>query len=154
MLSQALKKNTNLSLLYLYQNSFTPVGVKALLTGLFDSMSLNAVSESNHTCKLSTFNISRPIQELISSSLNVNVDRTAKCWLPSITRNLTGVTCRRAVGIDAICVGIYSEVEGSNSINEYMMYAAMSWWNMPPLSALIVVLSHLIQKEKEMARCI
>jgi Ran GTPase-activating protein (RanGAP) involved in mRNA processing and transport len=49
LISQALKRNTNLSHLDLERNSFTSMGVKALLTCVFDGSDLNAISESNHT---------------------------------------------------------------------------------------------------------
>jgi hypothetical protein len=49
LISQALKRNTNLRRIDLRSNNFTSIGVKALLTCAFDSSSLNAISESNHT---------------------------------------------------------------------------------------------------------
>jgi Ran GTPase-activating protein (RanGAP) involved in mRNA processing and transport len=49
LISQALKRNTNLCEICLYSNNITSIGVKALLTCVFDSSSLNAISESNHT---------------------------------------------------------------------------------------------------------
>jgi Ran GTPase-activating protein (RanGAP) involved in mRNA processing and transport len=49
LISQALKRNTNLKTICLYSNNFTSIGVKALLTCVFDSSSLNAISESNYT---------------------------------------------------------------------------------------------------------
>jgi hypothetical protein len=49
LIAQALKRNTNLEMSCLYNNNLTSIGVKALLTCVFDSSSLNAISESNHT---------------------------------------------------------------------------------------------------------
>jgi len=49
IISQALKRNTNLVTIHLHSNNITSIGVKALLTCAFDSSSLNAISESNHT---------------------------------------------------------------------------------------------------------
>jgi hypothetical protein len=49
LISQALKRNTNLRYLNLLVNNFTTIGAKALLTCVFDSSSLNSISESNHT---------------------------------------------------------------------------------------------------------
>ncbi len=51
LISQALKRNTNLKTINLHFNNFTSIGLKALLTCVFDSSSLNAISESNHTMK-------------------------------------------------------------------------------------------------------
>jgi hypothetical protein len=48
LISQALKRNTNLKTIHIHTNNFTAIGVKALLTCAFDSSSLNAISESNH----------------------------------------------------------------------------------------------------------
>jgi Leucine-rich repeat (LRR) protein len=48
LIMQALKRNTHLDTLSLHTNSLTSIGVKALLTCVFDSSSLNAISESNH----------------------------------------------------------------------------------------------------------
>jgi serine/threonine protein kinase len=48
LISQALKRNTNMEVLSIHSNNFTSTGVKALLTCVFDGSSLNAISESNH----------------------------------------------------------------------------------------------------------
>lgn len=49
LISQALKRNTSLRTLTLHTNNLTSIGVKALVSCVFDSSSLNAISESNHT---------------------------------------------------------------------------------------------------------
>ena len=49
LISQALKRNTNLKTICLLMNNITSIGVKVLLNCVFDSSSLNAISESNHT---------------------------------------------------------------------------------------------------------
>ena len=49
LISQALKRNTNLKTICLYTNNFTCIGVKTLLTSVYDGSSLNAISQSNHT---------------------------------------------------------------------------------------------------------
>jgi hypothetical protein len=49
LISQALKNNTNLHSIDMHLNNITSIGVKALLTCVFDSSSLNAIAESNHT---------------------------------------------------------------------------------------------------------
>ena len=97
-LSGALKKNTNLSRLYIRRNDFTPVGVKTLFASLFDVSSLNTISESNHVCKLYVFNSSANFQTLSSaiqdldlldsgigqtlfSAINQDLDRHSKILL-------------------------------------------------------------------------
>ena len=49
LISQALKRNTNLRQIDLRSNNVTSIGVKALLSCVFDGSNLNAISESNHT---------------------------------------------------------------------------------------------------------
>jgi hypothetical protein len=55
LMSQALKRNRNLSHLHLERNNITSIGVKAILSCVFDSSSLNAISESNHTLERMIF---------------------------------------------------------------------------------------------------
>jgi hypothetical protein len=50
-MSQALRRNTNLSQIWLRSNNFTSIGAKTLLNCVFDASSLNAISESNHTLR-------------------------------------------------------------------------------------------------------
>ena len=45
-------KNTNLKLLYMSNNPILEVGKRALLKAIFDTTSLNATIDSNHTCEL------------------------------------------------------------------------------------------------------
>jgi len=49
LISQALKMNRNLTHLHLEGNDLTSIGVKVLLTSVYDGSSLNAISQSNHT---------------------------------------------------------------------------------------------------------
>jgi len=51
LISQAMKRNTNLKTINMQSNNISSIGVKALLTCVFDSSSLNALSESNHRLK-------------------------------------------------------------------------------------------------------
>ena len=50
LISRALKHNTNLKELWLGGNNITEVGNGALRKAVYDTTSLNTVSESNHTC--------------------------------------------------------------------------------------------------------
>jgi hypothetical protein len=54
MRSSSLKhlRGTQISKRYLNNNDFTSVGIKTMIASLCDSTSLNAISESNHTCTL------------------------------------------------------------------------------------------------------
>jgi len=76
-ISQVLKRNTNLKSLNLDGNNFTSIGVKALLTCVFDSSSLNAISESNHTPEgMNFFHIMERLDCCIDRLLEL--DRTQK----------------------------------------------------------------------------
>ena len=52
LISQALKRNTNLKSINLLLNNFSSIGVKALLTCVFDNSSLNDIPESNHLLEM------------------------------------------------------------------------------------------------------
>ena len=118
LFSQALKRNTHLRILGLERNNFTSTGVKALFSSLYDSSSLNAISESNHTCELDLFDNkkSAPFQQMLE-----NLDRTSKILIALHEKEITTQIPRRcASGIDARCDGIHpGEGVGSNPINEY-----------------------------------
>ena len=132
LISQALKKNTNLSTLALRQNKFTSVGVKALLTSLFDGASLNAISESNHTCDLRVFDFADPIQELLSS-LNNELDRTSKILIALHDKeSLLGYLANVPVELMPDVLA-FIQRERDQSLSISMMYVAMRWWNMPSL---------------------
>jgi hypothetical protein len=161
LISQALKKNTNLSRLYLRWNNFTSVGVKALYTSFFDGTSLNAISESNHTCELRVFDKCTPIQELLSS-LNEDLDRSSKILIAlhdkvSLLEYLTDMPVelmpevlaflQRKMHTKLFWEGLkgYEPIVPFQSIDRMFaraqsmngalslnrMYSAMRWWNMP-----------------------
>lgn len=62
-LSQSLKKNTNLRSLWLRGNSFSVVGVKTMFKAVFDSSSMTAIYDSNHSCQMMLFSQMEGIQE-------------------------------------------------------------------------------------------
>ena len=141
LLSRALKRNTNLRQIFLRSNNFTSVGVKALFTGVFDGSSLNAISESNHTCELRLFHDHPPIQQLLSrkdpeavlSSLNETFDRTSKILIAlhdkeSLLEYLADLPVELMPEVLAF---IQKERDQIHSMS--MMYVAMRWWNMPSL---------------------
>jgi len=73
LISQALKRNTNLKSIKLRVNNITSIGVKALLTCVFDSSSLNAISESNHTLEgMNFFHIMERLDCCIDRMLEMN----------------------------------------------------------------------------------
>ena len=52
MIARALKQNTNLDILCIDQNDITDTGRDAIRTAIFDSTSLNAMADSNHSCRI------------------------------------------------------------------------------------------------------
>ena len=134
LFSRALKKNTNLLALRLTRNNFSSVGVKALFSSLYDSSSLNAISESNHTCELDLFDNkkSAPIQQMLTSL--ENLDRTSKILIAlhdkeSLLKYLADVPVELMPDVMAFI----QEREWDKIQSMSMMYAAMRWWNMPSL---------------------
>jgi len=136
LFSQALKSNTNLLALCLTRNNFSSVGVKALFSSLYDSSSLNSISESesNHTCELDLFDNkkSAPIQQMLTSLKYL--DRTSKILIAlhdkeSLLKYLADVPVELMPDVMAFI----QEWEWDQIQSMSMMYAAMRWWNMPSL---------------------
>jgi len=55
VLASALKKNTNMKQLNLKNNDITEEGDKILLRALYDPTSMDSIIESNHTCRIYTY---------------------------------------------------------------------------------------------------
>ncbi len=132
LLSRALKRNTNLSFTNLRQNNFSSVGAKALLASLFNGTSLNAISESNHTCELYLFDGPLPIQQLLIS-INETLDRTSKILIAmhdkeSLLKYLADVPVQSMPDVLAFIQRERDQVQSMS-----MMYAIVRWWNMPSL---------------------
>jgi len=135
LISQALKRNTNLEEIMLITNNLTSIGVKALLTCVFDGSSLNAISESNHTLRrltIFTEDISY-MQHCINALLELG--RTQKIVFvlqdnDSLLKYLANVP-----------VGLIPEVLAKRGriVDEHqqehlnIVYSTMRWWNMPML---------------------
>ena len=80
LISQALQTNMNLETLYIQSNNFTSIGVKSLLTCVFDVSSLNAISESNHTLgRMNIFHEDNELEDCIDRLLRM--DRIEKILL-------------------------------------------------------------------------
>jgi Ran GTPase-activating protein (RanGAP) involved in mRNA processing and transport len=136
LISQALKRNTNLTSIFLSSNNFTSIGVKALLTCVFDSSSLNAISDSNHT--LTEMNIflgqmSDNLTGCIDRLLRLN--RTQKILLAlqdkeSLLKYLANVPVELMPEVLA-----FSQQHGNSRQHRYLniVYSTMRWWNMPML---------------------
>ena len=130
LISQALKRNTNLCEICLYSNNFTSIGVKALLTCVFDSSSLNAISESNHS--------------LVEMDFFLYANELTRCWEIMLGLNRMQKIVLALQDKDSLLqflanvpVGLIPEVfafpHGRQPIYLDIVYSTMRWWNMPML---------------------
>jgi hypothetical protein len=137
LISKALKRNTNLTSIFLSSNNFTSIGVKALLNCVFDSSTLNSISESNHT--LASLNIindqeSGDLHGCIESMLLM--DRTQKILLAlqdkdSLLQYLANVPVELIPEVLAFpCLQVDNQRQHKH-LN--ILYSTMRWWNMPML---------------------
>jgi hypothetical protein len=139
LISQALKRNTNLIRLDLERNNFTSVGVKALLTCSFDSSSLNTISESNHT--LGRMNIFHEESNKTNGGLQDCIDRLL--GLNRMQKIVIALLDKDSLlqYLANIPVELIPEVlvKRGRIVDEYqqehlnIVYSTMRWWNMPML---------------------
>jgi hypothetical protein len=139
LISQALKRNTNLTHLNLVGNDFTSIGVKALLSCVFENSSLNAISESNHTLtKIDMFHNLQSYNHMVSC-----IDRLLR--LDRIQKILFALQDKKLLlnYLAIVPVGLLPEVlafpHGQDVVDEHqhkylnIVYSIMRWWNMPML---------------------
>jgi hypothetical protein len=142
LISQALRRNTNLRRLDLEENNLTSIGVKALLTCVFDCSSLNSISESNHTLggmmffvpKLGNSENNDRLQGCIHRLLQLN--RTEKIMLAlqgkeSLLQYLANIPMElipKVLAFPLRGAGIHCQCRNLN-----IVYSTMRWWNMPML---------------------
>jgi hypothetical protein len=135
LISQALKRNTNLKTLSLYTNNFTSIGVKALLSCFFDSSSLNAISESNHTLGCMNFFLrENEISYCIGRMLEL--DCTQKIVLALLDKDspiqyLAHTPVGLIPEVLAFPHGRVADLCPHNCFS--IVYSTMRWWNMPML---------------------
>jgi hypothetical protein len=147
VISRVLKRNTNLTELHLEQNNFTSVGVKALFSSVFDNASLNAISQSNHTCRMRVVNFESSIQNHFSR-INADFDREDKVLLALLDKEylleyLSDVPIefmpevlaflqRKLINNHSLwSTSFNNKMTPSHTLN--MLYSCMRWWNMPSL---------------------
>jgi len=132
LISQALRRNTNLSQIWLRSNNFTSIGAKALLNCVFeDASSLNAISESNHTLgEINFFYFSSFIDGMLK------LDRTQKLMLAlqdkdSLLLYLANVPVKLMPEVMAFPHRQVADHCPQKCLN--IVYSTMRWWNMPML---------------------
>ena len=139
LISQALKRNTNLMGINLLMNNFTSIGVKAFLTCVFDSSSLNSMSESNHA--LGGMNMFWRGNNETSDRLQRCIDRLLRMdWKEKILLALNDkeslLKYLANIPVELMSeVLAFSQLDGieCDCINLSIVYSTMRWWNMPML---------------------
>jgi hypothetical protein len=136
LISQALKRNTNLHGIYFLVNNLTSIGVKALLTCVFDSSSLNAISESNH--KLKNMSIFSEWDDNLAGYIDkmLELDRTEKILLAmqdkdNLLQYLSNLSVEIIPDVFAFVQGQVVDEHQHKHLN--IVYCTMRWWNMPLL---------------------
>jgi hypothetical protein len=135
LISQALKRNTMLKIIHLHSNKITSIGVKALLTCVFDSSSLNAISESNHTLnQLMMFSRGSRLYGCIDRLLEL--DQFQKIVLvlqdkDSLLKYLANIPVELIPEVLAFPRGRIVDESQHKYLN--IIYSTMRWWNMPML---------------------
>ena len=145
LISQALKRNTNLTAINLCSNNLTSIGVKALLISVFDSSSLNAISQSNH--KLENINFflrDNELEDCIDRLLEL--DRTEKILLAlrdkdSLLKYLANVPVELIPDVLEFPQRVADEqhykhlnlLYSTRHVHLNIVYSTMRWWNMPML---------------------
>jgi hypothetical protein len=136
LISQALKWNTNLSHLDLERNNITSIGVKALLTCVFDSSSLTSISESNHTLErlgLFTRQKNGRLADCIDKLLELNrIDKIILALQDkdSLLKYLANVPVELIPEVLTFPQWVVNYPQ-HNYLN--IVYSTMRWWNMPML---------------------
>ena len=136
LILQALKKNTELKTLSLHTTNFTSIGVKALLTCVFDGSSLNAISESNH--KLTRINMFHNHNDKLAfcTEILLQLDCTQKIMIAlqdkdSLLQYLANVPVGLIPEVLAFPHGRVDDQCQHRHLN--IVYSTMRWWNMPML---------------------
>ena len=135
LISQALKRNTNLKSIKLRVNNITSIGVKALLTCVFDNSSLNAISESNHTLEgMNFFHIMERLDCCIDRMLEMNYAQKIMLALQdkdSLLQYLANIPVELIPEVLAFPHGRVDDQNQHEHLN--IVYSTMRWWNMPML---------------------
>jgi hypothetical protein len=162
LISQALKRNTNMEIITLHTNNFTSIGVKALLTCVFDSSSLNSISESNHTLlKIDFFDDdnNRPIKGL-HNCINrlLGFDRTLKIVhalqdKDSLLQYFANVPVELIPEVLAFPLKQVDDQCKHKNLN--IVYSTMRWWNMPMIYSYHCCMSspNEVEKRDDFIKC-
>jgi hypothetical protein len=138
LISQALKRNTNMTYLNLVGNKFTSIGVKALLSCIFDNSSLNAISESNHTLTIHMFHNLLHRNNFLAGCIDrfFGLDWIQKIVLAlqdkdSLLQFFANIPVELMPEVLAFPCGWVANEHQHKKLN--VLYSTMRWWNMPML---------------------
>jgi hypothetical protein len=134
LISRALQENYKLVYLSIYWNNFTSVGVKALFSSIFDSSSLNAISDSNHSLiidvirdnyfhRMSKFNRINEGEWPMPDKLLIAMHD--KDSLLEYLANLPVELMPRVLN--------FVQMDRDKVMSLSMVYVSMRYWNMPSL---------------------
>jgi hypothetical protein len=136
LISQALKRNAELKAIRLHTNNFTSIGVKALLTCVFDGSSLNAISESNHTLTRIDMFHNHNDKLAFCTEILIQLDCPHKIMLAlqdkdSLLQYLANVPVGLIPEVIAFSLRRVDDQCQHKHLN--ITYSTMRWWNMPML---------------------
>jgi hypothetical protein len=158
-ISQALKRNTNLKTLSLHTNNYTSIGVKALLTCVFDGSCLNAISESNHTLETMqmlfrddifhshNFNLAGCIDRLLQLNCAQKI-MLALQDKDSLLQYLSNVPLELIPEVLEFPRGRIVNEHVDKHLN--IVYSTMRWWNMPLLYSYYNCVKSDTKRKREM----
>jgi hypothetical protein len=138
LISQALQTNMNLETLYIQSNNFSSIGMKSLLTCVFDSSSLNSISESNHTVTEMIMFLFRGNNEKLQRCIDrlLELDKFQKIVIAlqdkeSLLKYLANVPVVLIPDVLAFPLRQIDDEHQHEHLN--IVYSTMRWWNMPLL---------------------
>lgn len=135
LISQALEENYKLLFLHIYWNNFTSVGVKALISSIFDNSSLNAIYYSNHSLvidvirgddfffRVSKYNCMNDGEWPMPDKLLIAMHD--KDSLLEYLANVPAVLMPRVLDL--------VQKDRNKVMSLSMVYVSMRYWNMPSL---------------------
>jgi hypothetical protein len=132
LISQALKRNTNLKTITLHSHNFTSIGVKTLLNYVFDSSSLNAISESNHTLERLVLFIRQKNGSLVDCIDRLIDFNMAQKIVLALNDKYSLLQYLAHVPVELI-PEVLTFPYGRQPVYLNIVYSTMRWWNMPML---------------------
>ena len=140
-----------LKIIHLHSNKLTSIGVKALLTCVLDSSSLNAISESNHTLnQLIIFSRGSRLYGCIDRLLEL--DQFQKIVLvlqdkDSLLKYLANIPVELIPDVLT-----FPQRVDDQPLNKHLniFFSTMRWWNMPLLYSYYKCVKSDTKRKREM----